>query len=135
MLEWKPDPPREPRAPRPTAASKEQAVQTEPRKDAEQRIAPAPAVSDRKDEDVGREIHALQSETVTRRKPTVEDRVVAGVVWFLVGGFALALVTMTPAYIVGFDDARYHRFVYLSASIIGLIGAIYGRIPKWWRGM
>jgi hypothetical protein len=37
---------------------------------------------------------------------------------------------MLPGYIVGFDDGSYRHFVHLSGAIIGLIGAIYGRVPK-----
>jgi Sigma-70 factor, region 1.1 len=65
----------------------------------------------------------------SERKLGVGQRAKAGLVWFLVGGFAIGLVTVIPAIIVGFHN-RYGQFVYLCGLIFGIAGFVYGRIPK-----
>jgi hypothetical protein len=131
MLEWTSDRAGETSPSLAAAKSEERGEQTEASTGAEPRTEMATvAASPERDCGQAPRIPSMESRVIRDRKPTLQDRAVAGLVWFLAGGFGLALVTMTPAYIVGFDDAHYHRFVYLSASIVGLIGAIYGRIPK-----
>jgi hypothetical protein len=50
-------------------------------------------------------------------------------VWFVVGGVAIAIITTIPAAIVGFADVPFRQFVSLSALVVGIGGAIYGRYP------
>lgn len=64
-----------------------------------------------------------------RNRPSWSDRAKAGFVWFMVGGFGLGIVTVIPAAIVGFSGEPFHRFIYLSAIVVGIGGAIYGRCP------
>jgi hypothetical protein len=68
-------------------------------------------------------------EEETRPTLSLGDRAQLGLVWFVVGGIALAVVTIVPAAIVGFAVEPFHRFVYLSALVVGIGGAIYGRYP------
>jgi hypothetical protein len=65
----------------------------------------------------------------TRQTLSWRDRVTLCLVWFVVGGSAIAIITTIPAAIVGFADALFRQFVALSALVVGVGGAIYGRYP------
>lgn len=63
-------------------------------------------------------------------RPSLSTRFLIGLVWWIVAGFAILTITAIPAYIVGFAyHPRYAQFIYLSALIVALGGAIYGRYP------
>jgi Sigma-70 factor, region 1.1 len=70
---------------------------------------------------------------IANRKPTGGERAQAGLAWFVVGGIAVALVTLIPAHIVGYREFKYEQFVHLCALVIGIGGAIYGRMPTFWK--